>query len=74
MRMSRSGNCWDHAVAESVLTSLKNERIKKCIDRPRDIATAEIYHYSEMFYHRTRRHSHPSGLSPEAFEALSKRL
>jgi putative transposase len=47
--MSRSGNCWDHAVAESVLTSLKNERIKKRIDRPRDIATAEIYDYSEMF-------------------------
>ena len=36
-------------MAESVLASLKNERIKKRIDRPRDVATAEIYHYSEMF-------------------------
>ncbi len=36
-------------MAESVLTSLQKERIKKRIDRPRDIATAEIYDYIEMF-------------------------
>ncbi|MEO5956376.1 MAG: IS3 family transposase, partial [Nitrospiraceae bacterium] len=29
------------------------------------------YDYIEMFYNRTRRHSHLSGVSPEAFEAVS---
>ena len=71
--MSRRGNCWDHAVAESFFSSLKKERIKKRIYRTRDMATAEIYDYIEMFYNRTRRHSYLSGVSPEAFEAVSQR-
>jgi putative transposase len=37
------------------------------------MATAEIYDYIEMFYNRTRRHSYLSGVSPEAFEAVSQR-
>ena len=72
--MSRRGNCWDNAVAESFFSSLKKERIKKRIYKNRDIAKAEIYDYIEMFYNRTRRHSHLSGVSPEAFEAVSKRV
>ena len=71
--MSRRGNCWDTAVAESFFSSLKKERIKKRIYKTREMATAEIYNYIEMFYNRTRRHSHLSGVSPEAFEAVSKR-
>jgi putative transposase len=71
--MSRRGNCGDNAVAESFFSSLKKERIKKRIYKTREIATAEIYDDIEMFYNRTRRHSHLSGVSPEAFEALSKR-
>ena len=72
--MSRRGNCWDHAVAESFLSSLKKERIKKRIYKTREIAHAEIYDYIEMFYNRTRRHSHLSGVSPEVFEAVSKQV
>ena len=72
--MSRRGNCWDNAVAESFFSSLKKERIKKRIYKTRDAANAEIYDYIEMFYNRTRRHSHLSGVSPEAFEAVSKRV
>ena len=34
--MSRKGNCWDNAVAESFLSSLKKERIKKHINRSRE--------------------------------------
>ncbi len=71
--MSRRGNCWDNAVAESFFSSLKKERIKKRIYKTREMATAEIYDYIEMFYNRTRRHSHLSGVSPEAFEAVSTR-
>mgnify|MGYP003402575283 FL=1 len=70
--MSRRGNCWDNAVAESFFSSLKKERIKKHIYPTRMIATAEISDYIELFYNRTRRHSHLSGVSPEAFEAVSK--
>lgn len=69
--MSRRGNCWDNAVAESVFSSLKKERIKKRIYTTREIARAEIDDYIELFYNRTRRHSHLSGVSPEAFEAVS---
>ena len=38
--MSRKGNGWDHAVAESFFSSLKKERIKKQIDKNRDLAIA----------------------------------
>jgi putative transposase len=39
--------------------------------RTRDLAKAEVFEYIEMFYNRTRRHSHLGGVSPEAFEAAS---
>jgi putative transposase len=69
--MSRRGNCWDNAVAESFFSSLKKERIKKHIYKTRDLAIADIADYID-FYNRTRRHSHIGGVSPDAFEALSK--
>ena len=43
--MSRRGNCWDNAVAESFFSSLKKERIKKKIYRTRELAQAEISDY-----------------------------
>ena len=67
--MSRKGNCWDNAVAESFFSSLKKERIKKHICKTRDLAVADIAEYIESFYNRSRRHSHLSGVSPEEFEA-----
>jgi putative transposase len=69
--MSRRGNCWDNAVAESFFGSLKKERIRKQVYRTRDLAKADIFEYIEMFYNRTRRHSHLGGVSPETFEAAS---
>jgi putative transposase len=71
--MSRRGNCWDNAVAESFFGSLKKERIKKRIYKNRDIATADVFDYIESFYNRTRRHSYLSGASPEEFESAAKR-
>jgi len=70
--MSRRGNCWDNAVAESFFSSLKKERVKKRIYKTRDLARADVFDYIEMFYNRTRRHSHLGGISPEAFEHASK--
>ena len=67
--MSRKGNCWDNAVAESFFSSLKQERIKKQIYKNRALATADVADYIDTFYNRMRRHSHLRGLSPEQFEA-----
>src|SRR5262245_2057176 len=67
--MSRRGNCWDNAVAESFFSSLKKERIKKRIYKNREIAIADISDYIETFYNPTRRHSHLGGVSPEEFES-----
>jgi putative transposase len=71
--MSRRGNCWDNAVAESFFSSLKKERIKKKIYRNREIAHADISEYIESFYNQTRRHSYLGGVSPEDFEAAARR-
>ena len=70
--MSRRGNCWDNAVAESFFSSLKKERIKRRIYKTRDLAKADVFDYIESFYNRTRRHSHLGGISPEVFERASK--
>ena len=69
--MSRRGNCWDNAVAESFFSSLKKERIKRRIYKTRDTAKADIFDYVEMLYNQSRRHSHIGGVSPEAFEQAS---
>jgi putative transposase len=70
--MSRKGNCWDNAVAESFFGSLKKERIKKQIYKTRALAQADVKAYINTFYNQTRRHSYLGGLSPEQFEAAHK--
>lgn len=76
--MSRRGNCYDNAVAESFFSSLKKERIRNQVYHTRDKARAAIFDYIEVFYNRrkspwdnrARRHSHLEGMSPEAFEEI----
>lgn len=70
--MSRKGNCWDNAVAESFFSSLKKERVKKQIYKNRELALEEITEYIENFYNSTRRHSHLGGISPDQFEQVHK--
>ena len=70
--MSRKGNCWDNAVAESFFGSLKKERVKKHIYKTRELALTDVADYIETFYNRTRRHSYLGGVSPEQFEAAQK--
>ena len=71
--MSRRGNCWDNAVAESFFGSLKKERIKKRIYKNRELAAADIRDYIEGFYNPTRRHAYVGGVSPDDFELATKR-
>jgi len=66
--MSRRGNCFDNAVAESFFSSLKKERIRRRIYQSREEARADVFDYIEVFYNRARRHSHLGQLSPHEFE------
>ena len=71
LTMSWRANCWDNVVAESFFSSLKKERIRKRIYKPRNLTRADIFDYIEVFYNRTRRHSHLGGINPQAFETAA---
>ena len=66
--MSRRGNCYDNAVAESFFQLLKRERIKRKIYINREEAKQDIFNYIEMFYNPVRQHGYNQGLSPVQFE------
>jgi transposase InsO family protein len=66
--MSRKGNCWDNAVAESFFATLKVEFVHETLFRTRAQATREIFEYIEVFYNRVRRHSSIDYVSPMDFE------
>jgi len=66
--MSRRGNCYDNAVAESFFQLLKRERIKRRTYKSRDEARQDIFDYIEMFYNPVRRHGYNDNLSPVEFE------
>jgi putative transposase len=67
--MSRRGNCYDNACAESFWGRLKVELIYRQHYRTRAEAKAAVFEFIEVFYNRTRRHSALGFLSPDAFEA-----
>lgn len=66
--MSRRGNCWDNAVAESFFATLKVELVHDAAWATRAVARAELFEYIEVFYNGQRRHSSLGYLSPRAFE------
>jgi putative transposase len=66
--MSRKGNCWDDAVAESFFSSLKRELVHHRRLETRDQAKSEIFDYIEVFYNRQRLHSSLGYQSPVEFE------
>ena len=66
--MSRKGNCWDNAVAESFFSSLKMERVYEADFATHEQARAAIFAYIEVFYNRKRRHSSLGYVSPVDFE------
>ena len=55
--MSRKGNCWDNAVAESFFKSLKAELTNHHNYNTMQEAENSIFEYIECFYNKTRRHS-----------------
>jgi putative transposase len=66
--MSRKGNCWDNAVAESFFHSLKTELVHDEDYHNRSEARASIFEYIEVFYNRQRRHSYLGQIAPLTFE------
>ena len=66
--MSRRGNCYDNAVAESFFSSLKNELIHHSSFRTRGEARTAIFEYIEVFYNRQRRHQSLDYCSPVDYE------
>jgi transposase InsO family protein len=68
--MSRRGNCYDNAVAESFFASLKREALYPIQIRTRSQARRVIFDYIEVFYNRKRRHSTLRYLSPVEYEKL----
>lgn len=66
--MSRKGNCWDNAVAESFFGTLKTELIHSSSFSTREVAKTVIVEWIEVFYNRQRIHSTLNYLSPVQFE------
>lgn len=66
--MSRAGDCWDNAVAESFFATLKVELVDEADYATRAEARAAISDYVGDFYNLVRRHSHLAYLSPTEFE------
>lgn len=65
--MSRKGNCYDNAVAESFFDSLKTECWHRAF-ATRDQAIQEANLYIDNFYNTERLHSSLKYLTPEQFE------
>lgn len=68
--MSRKGNCWDNAVAESFFSTLKLELVYATRFKTREEAKRALFEYMEVFYNRKRRHSSLGYVSPVEFERV----
>lgn len=66
--MSRKGDCWDNAVAESFFATIKRELVCKCRWLNMKQARLAIHEYIEAFYNGRRKHSTNGNLSPVEYE------
>ena len=71
--MSRKGDCWDNAVAESFFSTLKAELVHRSDYVSRSQAHASVFEYIEAFYNGRRRHSALGFTSPVEHEAAAAR-
>lgn len=72
--MSRVGDCWDNAVAESFFATLKRELADDADWATRDDARTAVFEYIEVWYNRQRRHSSLGYVSPVAYEQQQQRI
>ncbi len=69
--MSRKGNCWDNAPAESVFATFKVEELRHFEFTAREEARDKVLRYI-CWYHAHRRHSTLGLPSPATFEAQTR--
>jgi putative transposase len=73
--MSRKGNCWDNAVAESFFKTLKAECVYQNKFETKQQAALIVFEYIEIWYNRKRLHSALGYMSPQDFErTLNKQI
>jgi putative transposase len=66
--MSRKGNCWDNAVAESFVGTLKNKLVHRRRWSGRNELRNAVFQYIEVFYNRRRLHSSIGYKTPSEVE------
>lgn len=66
--MSRKGNCWDNAIAESFFHTLKVELIHENHYRSREMAKQSVFQYIECYYNQKRLHSAIDYRAPNELE------
>ena len=66
--MSRKGNCWDNAVAESLWATIKRELTDGEKWTTRTELTAALFEYIEVFYNRERPHSFLDNATPQEYD------
>ena len=70
--MGRRGDAYDNAACESVISTIKNELIKRQTWTSRDQARLAVFSYIETFYNPRRRHSALGYQSPIDYENLTQ--
>jgi transposase InsO family protein len=68
--MSRKGDCWDNAVAESFFKTIKTEWIYRITYFTKKQANISVFEYIETWYNTQRSHSFLNYLSPDEFGKL----
>jgi transposase InsO family protein len=67
--MSRRGDCWDNAVAESFFATLEHELLALDTFATKRDAQHALFEFIEVWYNRQRRHTSLGSISPVEFEA-----
>ena len=68
--MSRKGNCWDNAVAESFFATFKKQTVFGNPIGTRQELRQQVFEFIEIYYNRVRRHSANGWVTPVEFERL----
>ena len=68
--VSKQGDCYDNAVAESFFATLKTELVASADWPTREAARAAVFEYVEIWYNRRRLHSSLGYLTPMAYELM----
>jgi putative transposase len=70
--MSRKGQCWDNAVAESFFHTLKTQLTHHINFKTRGEAKQSVFESIEVYYNRKRMHSANGYYLAEQFQTLMK--